>query len=221
MHLHKFISIVYLRFTFDYPFIYLNIRCESIYLFKFITQFCSIAALSSCFSNRSARRNAFDFLPVLLSISCFSVFKANFHIVPGQYPYRPQSKRPVPALSSVKKPSTGIVLSQKDQYPHRPRTKSPVPVSSSVKKASTRIVLGQKGQYRYRPRSKRPVPVSSSDKKASTGIVLGQKGQYRYRHTNTDTGVTDVPVMAFCQYGHGRIKDSTRIVLSRKGQYPH
>jgi len=123
-----------------------------------------------------------------------------------QYPYRPQSDMPVPVSSSVGHASTRIVLSQK----------RPVPVSSSVGHASTRIVLSRTCQYPYRPQSDMPVPVSSSVKKASTCIVLSRTCQYPYRHTNTDTGVTDVRVMAFCQYGHSRIKDRTRIVLSRK-----
>jgi len=156
---------------------------------------------------------------VSLSLSC--VFKANFHIVPGQYPYCPQSKMPVPVSSSVENACTCIVLSQKCLYPYRPQSKMPVPISSSVENACTRIVLSRKCLYPYRPQSKMLVPVSSSVGQASTRIVLGRTGQYPYRHTNTDTGVTDVPVMAFCQYGHGRIKASTRIVLSRKGQYPH
>ena len=132
-----------------------------------------------------------------------------------QYPHRPQSKMPVPVSSSVKNASTRIVFSQKCQYPHRPQSKMPVRVSSLDENASTGIVLSRKCQYAYRPQSKMPVCVSSSVKNASTRIVLSRKCQYPYRHTNTDTdtGVTDVQVMAFCQYGHGRIKDRTRIVL--------
>jgi hypothetical protein len=106
-----------------------------------------------------------------------------------------------------------IVLSRKCQYPYRPPSKMPVRVSSLVENASTCIVLSQKCQYAYRPQSKMPVRVLSLVENASTRIVLSQKCQYAYRHTHTDTGVTDVPVMAICQYGHGRIKDRTRIVL--------
>ena len=146
-----------------------------------------------------------------------SVKNASLRIILNQkcqYPYRPQSKMPVRVSSSVKNASTRIVLSRKCKYPYRPQSDMLVCVSSSVKNASIRIVLSQKSQYPYRPQSKMPVPVWSSVGHASTRIDLSLKCKYPYRHTNTDTGVTDVRVMAFCQYGHGRIKDRTRIVLS-------
>jgi hypothetical protein len=62
-----------------------------------------------------------------------------------QYPYRPQSKRPVPASSSDKKPSTGIVYRH---WSHGCSSNGILPVWARQKK----------GQYPYRPQSKRPVP---------------------------------------------------------------
>ena len=138
------------------------------------------------------------------------LYLASTRIVLSQkclYPYRPQSKMPVPVSSSIKNACIRIVLSQKCLYPYRPQSKMSVPVSSSVKNAFTRIVLSRKCLYPYRPQSDRPVPVSS----------------YQYRHWSHGCSSNGIlPVWARQNKGQYPYRpQSKRLVPALATQYPH
>ena len=95
--------------------------------------------------------------------------------------------------------SASLKNSSPYQYPACIRT-------VAVLTASTRIVLSQKCQYPYRPLHETACIRTIVVLTASTHIILARTQwyltKYQYRHWNVQ--------VAFCQYGHGRIKDRMR-----------